>query len=133
MMLRPFAVAALTLAGAGVACAQSVYLYVAPGASVYVTPTPNGPYNGAPAVYPAPYSGGYAPSAPVVAAPPPIYGPAEVAPQVYVAPAPGYAPSYDAPLQAYGTPRGIVMQHRGYLDEAPRPPAPVPYGRRGAR
>jgi hypothetical protein len=52
MMLRSLAVAALTLAGSGVACAQSVYLYVAPGASVYVTPTPNGPYyNGAPAVY----------------------------------------------------------------------------------
>jgi hypothetical protein len=42
MMLRSLAVAALTLAGSGVACAQSVYLYVAPSASVYVTPTPNG-------------------------------------------------------------------------------------------
>jgi hypothetical protein len=65
MMLRSLAVAALTLAGSGVACAQSVYLYVAPGASVYVTPTPNGPYyNGAPAVYPGPYPEPYAPPAP---------------------------------------------------------------------
>ena len=71
MMLRPLAlaVAALTLAGASVANAQSVYLYVAPGASVYVTP--NGPdYNGAPAVYPGTYPGSYAP-APVVVAPAP--------------------------------------------------------------
>ena len=134
MMLRPLAVAALTLAGSGVACAQSVYLYVAPGASVYVTPTPNGPYyNGAPAVYPGPYHGPYAPPAPVVAAPAPVYAPTEVAPEVYVTPAPAYAPTYDAPLQAYGAARGIVMQRRVYLDEAPRPPAPVPYGRRGAR
>jgi hypothetical protein len=127
MMLRSLAVAALTLAGSGVACAQSVYLYVAPGASVYVTPTPNGAYyNGAPAVYPGPYPGPYAPPAPV-------YAPTEVAPQVYVTPAPAYAPTYDAPLQAYGAARGIVMQRRVYLDEAPRPPAPVPYGRRGVR
>ena len=127
MMLRPLAVAALTLAGSGIACAQSVYLYFAPGASVYVTPTPNGPYyNGAPAVYPGPYPGPYAPPAPV-------YAPTEVAPEVYVTPAPAYAPTYDAPLQAYGAARGIVMQRRVYLDEAPRPPAPVPYGRRGAR
>jgi len=134
MMLRPLAVAALTLAGSGVACAQSVYLYVAPGASVYVTPTPNGPYyNGAPAVYPGPYPGPYAPPAPVVVAPAPVYAPTEVAPEVYVTPAPAYAPTYDAPLQAYGAARGIVMQRRVYLDEAPRPPAPVPYGRRGAR
>jgi len=133
MMLRSLAVAALTLAGSGAACAQSVYLYVAPGASVYVTPTPNGPYyNGAPAVYPGPYSGPYAPPAPVVAAPAPIYAPTEVAPQVYVAPAPGYTP-YDAPLQAYGAARGIVMQRRVYVDEAPRPPAAVPYVPRGTR
>jgi hypothetical protein len=134
MMLRPLAVAALTLAGSGVACAQSVYLYVAPGASVYVTPTPNGPYyNGAPAVYPGPYPGPYAPRGPVVAAPAPVYGPTEVAPEVYVTPAPAYAPTYDAPLQAYGAARGIVMQRRVYRDETPRPPAPVPYGWRGAR
>ena len=134
MMLRPLAVAALTLAGSGVACAQSVYLYVAPGASVYVTPTPNGPYyNGAPAVYPGPYPGPYAPPAPVVVAPAPVYAPTEVAPEVYVTPAPAYAPNYDAPLQAYGAARGIVMQRRVYLDEAPRTPAPVPYGRRGTR
>jgi hypothetical protein len=42
MMRRFLAVAALTLACSGIACAQSVYLYVAPGASVYVSPTPNG-------------------------------------------------------------------------------------------
>jgi hypothetical protein len=59
----------LARAAAGVACAQSVYLYVAPGASVYVTPTPNGYYNGAPTVYQGPYPGPYAPPAPVVAAP----------------------------------------------------------------
>jgi hypothetical protein len=82
MMLHPLAVAALTLAGAGVACAQSVYLYVAPGASVYVTPTPNGPYyNGAPAVYPGPYPGPYAPPAPVVVAPALVYAPTGFAPQ----------------------------------------------------
>ena len=129
MMLRPLAVAALILAGASVASAQSVYLYVAPGASVYVTPTPNGPdYNGAPAVYPGTYPGSHAP-APVVVAPAPLYAPTEVAPQVYVAPAPGYAPTYDAPLQAYGAARRIVPQRRVYLDDSPRPPAPVPYGR----
>ena len=129
MILRSLAVAALTLAGAGVACAQSVYLYVAPGASVYVTPTPNGPYyNGAPAVYPGPYPGPYAPPAAIVPAPAP-YAPTEVTPQVYVTP----APAYDAPLQAYGAAPGIVMQRRVYVDEAPRPPAPVPYGRRMAR
>ena len=132
MMLRPLAVAALavaalTLAGSGVACAQSVYLYVAPGASVYVTPPPHDPYyNGAPAVHPGSYPGLYAPPASV-------YAPTEIAPEVYVTPAPAYAPTYDAPLQAYGAARGIVMQRRVYLDEAPRPPAPVPYGRRGAR
>ena len=126
MMLRSLAVAALTLAGSGVACAQSVYLYVAPGASVYVTPMPNGPYNnGAPAVYPGPY----APPAPVVAAPAPVYAPTEVAPQVYVAPRPAYTPTpiYDAPPLAYGAAPRIVMQRRVYVDEAPRPPAPVPY------
>ena len=91
MMLRSLAVAALTLAGSGVACAQSVYLYVAPGASVYVTPTPNCPYyNGAPAVYPAPYAEPYAPPAPVVAAPLSPSYPAEVAPQVYAERAPAY-------------------------------------------
>ena len=133
MMLRPLAVAALILAGASVASAQSVYLYVAPGASVYVTPTPNGPdYNGAPAVYPGTYPGSYAP-APVVVAPAPLYAPTEVAPQVYVTPAPGYAPTYDAPLQAYGAARRIVPQRRVYLDDSPRPPAPVPYGRWMAR
>jgi hypothetical protein len=127
MMLRPLAVAALALAGSSVACAQSVYLYVAPGASVYVTPTPNSPYyNGAPGVHPGPYPGPYAPPASV-------YAPTEVAPEVYVTPAPAYAPTYNAPLQAYGAARGIVMQRRVYLDEAPRPPAPVPYGWRGAR
>ena len=120
MMLRSLAVAALTLAGSGVACAQSVYLYVAPGASVYVTPTPNGPYyNGAPAVYPGPYPEPYAPPAPVVAAPLSPSYPAEVVPQVYVD---------GAPLAAYGAAPGIV-QRRIYVQEPPRPPAPVPYGR----
>ena len=132
MMLRSLAVAALTVAGSGVASAQSVYLYVAPGASVYVTPAPNGPYyNGAPAVYPGTYPGAYAPPPPVVAAPAPLYAPTEVAPEVYVTPAPAYALTYDAPVQAYGAARGLVMQHR--VDNAPRPPAPVPYGRRDAR
>jgi hypothetical protein len=128
MMLRSLAVAALVVAGSGVACAQSVYLYVAPGASVYVTPTPNGPYyNGAPALYQGAYAGAYAPPAAIVAPP---YGPAEVAPQVYVAP----APAYDPALQAYGAaPAGTVMQRRVYVDEIPRPPAPVPYGRRAVR
>jgi hypothetical protein len=128
MMLRSLAVAALTLAGLGVACAQSVYLYVAPGASVYVTPTPNGPYyNGAPAVYPGPYPGPYTPL-PVVAAPlPPSYA-AEVAPQVYVEGAPAYPPGYDEPLAAYGAVPGVV-QRRVYVEHPPRPPAPVPYGR----
>jgi hypothetical protein len=130
MMLRSLAVAALTLAGSGIACAQSVYLYVAPGASVYVTPTPNGPYyNGAPAVYPGPYPGPYAPPAPVVAAPVSPAYPAEVLPQAYVAHAPTYAPGYDAPLTAYGAAPGSVVQRRVYVEEPIRPPAPVPYGR----
>lgn len=130
MMLRSLAVAALILAGSGAACAQSVYLYVAPGASVYVTPTPNGPYyNGAPAVYPAPYPAPYLPPAAIVAPPAPVYAPGEVVPQVYVTP----APAYDTPLQAYGAAPGTVMQRRVYLDAAPRPPAPVPYVRRTAR
>jgi hypothetical protein len=126
MMFRSLAVAALTLAGSGVACAQSVYLYVAPGASVYVTPTPNGPYyNGAPTVYQGPYPGPYAPAAPVVAAP--VY-PTEVVPQPYVARAPTYSPGYDVPLSAYGAAPGVV-QRRVYVEEPVRPPAPVPYRR----
>ena len=135
MMLRSLAVAALTLAGSGIACAQSVYLYVAPGASVYVAPTPNGAYyNGAPAVYPGFYpQGPYVPP-PVVAAPlpAPVYGP-EIAPEPYVAPAPAYyaPPTYSAPLQAYGTAPGLFMQRRLYVDPAPRPQVPVPSGRRG--
>jgi hypothetical protein len=128
MMLRFLAVAALSLASSGVACAQSVYLYVASGASVYVTY-----YNGAPAAHQGPYPGPYAPAAAVIAAPAPVYAPAEVTPQVYVTPAPAYPPTYDAPLQAYGAAPGIVMQRRVYVDQAPRPPAPVPYGRRMAR
>src|SRR5205809_2108744 len=101
MMLRSLTVAALMLAGSGVACAQSVYLYVAPGASVYVTPTPNGYYNGAPTVYQGPYPGPYAPPAPVVAAPlSPAY-PAEIVPEAYVTRAPTYTPGYQAPLSAY--------------------------------
>ena len=125
MMLRSLAVAALTLAGSGVACAQSVYLYVAPGASVYVAPILNGPYyNGAPAVYPAPYAEPYAQPAPVVAAPLSPSYPAEVVPQVYAERALGYG----APLAAYGAAPGIV-QRRIYVQEPPRPPAPVPYGR----
>jgi hypothetical protein len=58
---------------------------LAPGALVYVTPPTNAPYyNGAPAVYPELYPGPYAPPVPVIAAP--VYGPAAIAPQVYVAP-----------------------------------------------
>ena len=122
MMLRSLAVAALTLAASGVACAQSVYLYVAPGASVYVTPTPNGPYyNGAPAVYPGTYPGPYAPP-PVVAAPLSPSYPAEVVPQVYVERAPAGL-GYDAPLAAYGAAPG-VLQRRIYVEEPARPPAP---------
>lgn len=131
MMLRSLSVAAFVLAGSGIACAQSVSIYVAPGASVLVTPMPNGPYyNGAPAVYPAPYPGPYAPPAPIAAMPGPVYGPTEVAPQVYVAPRPAYPPTYDVPLQAYSAAPGIVMQRRVRVDEPPRPPASVPYGLR---
>src|SRR5438105_1734775 len=57
----------LARAAARVACAQSVYLYVAPGASVYLTPAPKGYYNASPTVYQGPYPGSYA--GPVVAAP----------------------------------------------------------------
>ena len=129
MMLRSLAVAALTLAGSGVACAQSVYLYVAPGASVYVTPTPNGYYDGTPTVYQGPYPGPYAPSAPVGAGPlSPAY-PAEIVPEAYVARPPTYTPGYDVPLSAYGAAPGIVVQRRVYVEEPVRPPAPVPYGR----
>jgi hypothetical protein len=130
MMFRSLAVAALTLAGSGVACAQSVYLYVAPGASVYVTPTPNGPYyNGAPTVYQGLYPGPYAPPAPAVAAPlPPAY-PAEVVPEAYVTPAPTYTPGYRGPLSAYGAAPGVAVHRRVYVEEPVRPPAPVPYRR----
>ena len=129
MMLRSLAVAALTLAGSGVACAQSVYLYVAPGASVYVTPTPNGYYNGAPTVYPGPYPGPFAPPAPVVAAPlSPAY-PAEIMPEAYVTRSPTYTPGYGGPLSAYGAAPGAVVQRRVYVEEPMRPPAPVPYCR----
>ena len=125
-MLRLLAVAALIpLAQVLPARSRSTSM-LPPGASVYVTPTPNGPdYNGAPAVYPGTYPGSHAP-APVVVAPAPLYAPTEVAPQVYVTPAPGYAPTYDAPLQAYGAARRIVPQRRVYLDDLPRSPAPVP-------
>ena len=123
MMLRSLTVAALMLAGSGVACAQSVYLYVAPGASVYVTPAPNGYYNGAPTVYQGPYPGPYAPPAPVVAAPlSPAY-PTEIVPEAYV------TPGYQVPLSAYGAAPGVVGQRRVYVEEPVRPPAPVPYGR----
>src|SRR5262249_38533596 len=132
MMLRSLTVAALTLAGSGIACAQSVYLYVAPGASVYVAPTPNGAYyNGAPAVYPGVY-GACGPPPPVAAPlPAPVYG-SEVAPEAYLGPAPAYyaPPTYSAPLQAYGAAPGLVMQRRLYVDQVPRPQAPVPSGRR---
>ena len=127
MMLRSLAVAALTLAGSGVACAQSVYLYVAPGASVYVTPTPNGYYNGAPTVYQGPYPGPYAP--PAAAPLSPAY-PAEIMPEAYVTRAPTYTPGYEAPLSAYGAAPGVVVQRRVYVEEPVRPPAPVPYTRR---
>ena len=129
MMLRSLAVAALTLAGSGIACAQSVYLYVAPGASVYVAPTPNGAYyNGAPAVYP----GAYGPPPVAVPLPAPVYGPG-VAPEPYLEPAPAYyAPTtYAPPLQGYGAAPGLIMQRRLYVDQAPRPQALVPSGRRG--
>ena len=135
MMLRSLAAAAITLAGSGIACAQSVYLYVAPGASVYIAPTPNGAYyNGAPAVYPGFYpQGPYVPP-PVVAAPlpAPVYGP-EVAPEAYLAPGPAYyaPPTYAPPLQAYGAAPGLVMQRRLYVDQAPRPQVPMPSVRRG--
>jgi len=129
MMLRSLAVAALTVAGSGVACAQSVYLYVAPGASVYVTPTPNGYFSGAPTVYEGAYPGPYAPPAPIVAAPLSPANPAEIVPEAYVAPAPTYAPRYGVPLSAYGAAPGVVVQRRVYVEEPVRPPAPVPYGR----
>jgi hypothetical protein len=125
MMLRSLAVAALTVAGSGVACAQSVYLYVAPGASVYVTPTPNGYFNGAPTVY----EGAYALPVPIVAAPLSPANPAEIVPEAYVAPAPTYAPRYGVPLSAYGAAPGVVVQRHVYVEEPARPPAPVPYGR----
>ena len=126
MIVRSLAVAALTLAGAGVASAQSVYLYVAPGASVYVTP-PAGGY-GAPAVYPGPvYPGAAVAPAGIVGPVPAPYG--EVAPQVYVAPGPVYGPGYEAPLSAYGAAPGVVVRRRVYVEEPPRPVVPVPsYG-----
>jgi len=123
MMVRSLAVAALAVTASGVACAQSVYLYVAPGASVYVTPAPNG------AVYQGPYPGLYAPPATVGAGPlSPAY-PAEIFPEADVAPAPTYTPGYGAPLSAYGAATGVVQRRRVYLEEPVRPPAPVPYGR----
>jgi hypothetical protein len=133
MMLRSLTVAALTLAGSGIACAQSVYLYVAPGASVYVVPMPNGAYNGAPAVYSGGYPpGAYGPPPVAVPLPAPVYGP-EVAPEPYLEPAPAYyaPPTYAPPLQAYGAAPGLIMQRRLQVDQAPRPQALIPSGRRG--
>jgi hypothetical protein len=140
MLYRSLAAAALTLAGTGAALAQTVYLYVAPGASVYVTPPANGIYGAPPAAY-VPGGAVYGAPGPVVATPLP--GPVDVAPDLYappaayVAPAPAYAPApapgYDAPLQAYGAATGSALVPRAYVrqriyDQAPRPPAPVPYG-----
>jgi hypothetical protein len=151
-------VAALSFAQVSVADAQSVYVapggvYVAPGASVYVTPNP-GPYYGAPPPV----------AAPSVYVPPPVSGAPVVAyddeqPPVYVAPGGVYgygaAPPavYAAPPAAYGPPLysqggyqagyyggyqgGYVMRQRvvapidAYASTVvPRPPAPVPYARR---
>jgi len=86
----------VTLAGSGVACAQSVYLYVAPGASVYVTPTPNGPTTtGRPRSIRDPILGHMRLSPRRFRRPIPR-GRAGA----YVARAPIYAPRYDAPLSA---------------------------------
>jgi hypothetical protein len=130
MMLRALTVAALTLAGSGIACAQSIYLYVAPGASVYVAPAPNGAYSSAPAVYPGAYlPGAYGPPPVAVPLPAPVHGP-EVAPEPYLESAPAdYVPTYAPPLRVYGAAPGLIMQRR--LDQAPRPQALIPSGRRG--
>ncbi|MFL6797384.1 MAG: hypothetical protein ACJ8F3_08225 [Xanthobacteraceae bacterium] len=125
MLYRSLAAALLALAGAGSASAQSVYVapggvYVAPGGSVYVTPQGGGAYYGAPAAV-APTNGYVAPGE--------YYAP----PVSYVAPGADYgvptAPLYDPPLQAYGSVGGVAVQRRVYIQEPPRPPAPVPYGR----
>jgi hypothetical protein len=122
MMRRSLAIAAITFAGSSIACAQSVYLYVAPGASVYVSSMPNGAYyNGAPAVHP---QGAYGPP-PVVAAPVPasVYGPV-AAPEVYLAPA--YAPTYAPPL-AYGAAPGLVAVF-AYPTNTVLPPSSQDFG-----
>ena len=66
MMYRSLAIVALTLASSGPAFAQSIYLYVAPGATVYVG-TPTNDVYGAPPV-------GYVPGGSVYGAPGPIIG-----------------------------------------------------------
>jgi hypothetical protein len=153
MVYRSLAVAVLTLAGVGVADAQSVYVapggvYAGPGANVYVTPPANGAYSPPAVVYGPP---GY--PGPSYAAPPPANGngysaaPAYVAPgevyaPAYGAPAPAYTPlpAYDEPLSAYGAAPRVYLRGPAYvreriyvapLDDVPRPPAPVPYGWRG--
>ena len=132
MLYRSIAIVAFTLASSAAASAQSVYLYVAPGASVFVS-APGNDYFGAPSVGYLPGDAVYGEGAPIIAAPvaaPDIYGP-------YVAPAPGYAtgpgyapsPGYDAPLQAYGRATGAYAPRRAYVREraylAPRPPIGV--------
>jgi hypothetical protein len=143
MMYRSLAIVALTLASSGPALAQSIYLYVAPGASVYVGAPTNDVYGAPPVAY-VPGGAVYGAPGPVIAAPltapPDIYAPPPVA---YVAPAPAYTPApayapppgYDAPLRAYGAATGAYAPRRAYVREraylAPRPPAPVPYRWRG--
>jgi hypothetical protein len=137
MLCRSLAVAALTLASSGAALAQSIYLYVAPGASVFVSAPGNDLYGAPAAAY-----GGAVYGAPIAAPLPALdgYGPSAeyVAPASVYAPGPGYGPGpayappsgYDAPLQLYGALTGRYAPGRNYARErayvAARPPAPVP-------
>ena len=129
MMLRSLAVAALTLAGFRRRL-RAVGLSVRRDwRSVYVTPTPNGPYyNGAPAVYPGTYPGPYAPPAGGRRAAFAVLSRRGRAAGLRGARA-RFGLGYDAPLAAYGAAPG-VLQRRIYVEEPARPPAPVPYGRR---
>ena len=127
MMYRTLAVALLTLASAGAAAAQSVY--VAPGgvANIYVgPPLANGGW-GAAAVFGAPdyLNGSVVPVPPIAPVPGPVYLPNGNGYGPYG------APGYDEPLSAYGTPPRGFLQRRVYItpyDDVPRPPLPVPYG-----
>jgi hypothetical protein len=138
MLYRVLALTALSLAPLDLAAAQSVY--VAPG----------GVYIGSANVYVVPPGNGGS------IAPPVVYGPSELDPAAIYPNGNGwngsngvyglnglnglnghssYPPAYSGPLSAYAARPGArtgsyIVRERARLDDAPRPPAPIPYGGR---